>query len=691
MGTIENPRKFYSQDFKSLREHYLKNGTLFTDESFPANMNSIGLGLKKEFNTQKIVWRRPSEICKEPHLIVKGATLFDILQSQLGDCWVLSAIGAITFKPRLLDNIMPQGQGYSRSYAGIFHFRLWHLGEWVDIVIDDLLPFLDGKYLSVQPSCENEFWPCLLEKAYAKFLGSYENLHWGNPCDAFMNLTGGLPMTFDLRSTEAHTYWNMISSTSQDTVMACINDEQKPYSSNRRGSGLNNNNPELVDNAPEELHTYNETKNGQKLPENPLLEKGLVERHAYSITNYAKVPFRDGFVRLLQIWNPWGYGEWNGNWNDRSPLWKELREEDRLRLLRINEDGQFWMCWEDFVKEFSRLIICSQLPDFLGWRDHHKKWYRNMFPGRWMKENISWNNTDFFSKNPMYSITVTGSDEVNGGVNVVISLIQSSRNRHKFGHWLPIGFQLFELPESQDKSPNTFLTPEKMSSIKSFRQLIVTEVLRLAPGRYGVIPYTTQRQHESSFLFQVFLKSKDGTQIIGSQQSLKGLEVPKHDSIFRNYATQGSKLYAWDLRRLLNDIVRTEYPYGAKFTIDGSREILASVDISRKGKLDVETFVPLWKTITQYKDLFSKVDASRCGCLSLTQFLEITQQAGFNVHKDLLIQLFARYSDPEGKLSFVDYLICTTRLKGVLQTFHSLSSDGKGAYVHCEKWIQLMM
>ncbi|KAM3932677.1 calpain-13-like [Leptodactylus fuscus] len=685
MGTPENPQKFHNQDFETLREWHLKKRVLFTDESFPANMNSIGSRLKNEFNTHKIEWKRPTEICAAPHFVVDGVSLFDILQSRLGDCWVLSAIGSITLKPELLQKIMPLGQGYSVGYAGIFHFRFWHLGEWVDVVIDDKLPFLDGEYLSVRPSCENEFWPCLLEKAYAKFLGSYQNLHWGDPAEAFVNLTGGLTMTFNLKSPEAHTYWNMVSLGNPDTLMACISDKQdfitrnqsihqRSYAGNLRDSCLNRERPVVKHNAsdetqifmmkehgqghleeitdfcapeeiqifkvtengqdhleeigndyaPEEVHTCNVTnvtENGQdrpgeivngtapeevytcnvteikqdhpeeiingnapeeiptcnvkeherKLQENALLANGLVERHAYSITDFAEVPFRNGFVRLIRIWNPWGFGEWKGKWNDRCPLWQELREADRRRLHRNSEDGEFWMCWEDFIQEFSRIIICNQVPNFYDWGDQHKKWYRKMFQNRWTMDNISWNqiDKDFFLKNPLYSIQVTGSDEVKSGVNVVLSLIQNSRNRQKVGEWLPIGFVLVKLPDSDKQPLSSVLTPENISIIKSFKKQDVTKAFNLSPGRYGVILYTTQKDHESSFLFQVFLKSEGCSEEFGAQYTtsnilkllgptsksatgptpthhalliILGLNVTDHESIFRLYATKSGHM-----------------------------------------------------------------------------------------------------------------------------------------------------
>ncbi|KAJ8352975.1 hypothetical protein AAFF_G00125670 [Aldrovandia affinis] len=163
-GTPENPEKFLDQDFEFLHQYCTIRGMRYIDDMFPPDRNSIGQGLLSPEEVARVKWVRPR---------------FDFSQGAVGNCWFLASIGALTFQPHILKKVLPTDQGFQKDYAGIFHFRFWRFGKWVDVVIDDKLPMMDGRFIFVHSKTPNEFWPALLEKAYAKVCGSYADMNSG--------------------------------------------------------------------------------------------------------------------------------------------------------------------------------------------------------------------------------------------------------------------------------------------------------------------------------------------------------------------------------------------------------------------------------------------------------------------------------------------------------------------------------
>lgn len=93
-----------------------------------------------------------------------------------------------------------------------FRFRFWHFGEWKDVLIDDRLPTYRGRLVYLHSTNPTEFWAALLEKAYAKLYGCYENLHQGFTTRALQDLTGGIVQSFGLSNQERYLTFQVLNS-----------------------------------------------------------------------------------------------------------------------------------------------------------------------------------------------------------------------------------------------------------------------------------------------------------------------------------------------------------------------------------------------------------------------------------------------------------------------------------------------
>ena len=76
----------------------------------------------------------------------------------------------------VVNGSLPSQQNFEHGYCGVFRFRFWHFGDWVEVLVDDRLPTYKGRLIYLHSTDPSEFWAALLEKAYAKLYGTYESL-----------------------------------------------------------------------------------------------------------------------------------------------------------------------------------------------------------------------------------------------------------------------------------------------------------------------------------------------------------------------------------------------------------------------------------------------------------------------------------------------------------------------------------
>uniref|UniRef100_A0A8C1XVL0 Zgc:136872 n=1 Tax=Cyprinus carpio TaxID=7962 RepID=A0A8C1XVL0_CYPCA len=651
-GSPNNPEKFLDQDFHRLKLFCLKERLRFVDNLFPPEIKSIGLGSLAREDLQRVVWRRPHELVPNPVYIVHGASRFDIIQGVLGNCWFLASVGALTSQKRIMKQVINDEQSFSVDYAGIFHFKFWRFGSWVDVVIDDKLPTIDGRLVFVQSKTPNEFWPALLEKAYAKVCGSYADMDAGSISEALMDFTGGPHMTIKLSDASGKLWETMRRAGQSESLMGCG------------------------------------TPGGQAgLLKNKVLPNGLVEMHAYAITGVAEVVCKGHPVKLVRIFNPWGDGEWNRDWSDRSPLWELVRPEDQKYNV-VLDNGEFWMSMEDFCRNFSDLDICCSDVNFLA-GSYSSSWKTEVHRGQWVIGTTAGgcsNDIDSFSRNPQFHVTLKEPVEDprdESSPNLLVSLIQKShkRNRHLATNF-HIGFNIYELKNQREKYPASFFKTNPIGKTKTFLNAReVMEFFRFKAGEYLIVPSTFLPNEAASFLLTVYSKTETIIEDSSGYGMTRTKMIPRDNDesfqLFLQYADEYGEVDAERLQRLLNENLYAGHSQKKTgFSLDLCKSLVALMDLSVTGRLSEFECLRLWKRAFFQRDIFYDMDVSHTGSLSLNELRNALKVTGFVLSDSMLNLMALRYGDSNGEITLENFIVLVLRMDCMAKTFKRLAAGG---------------
>lgn len=166
---------------------------------------------------------------------------------------------------------------------------------------------------------------------------------------------------------------------------------------------------------------------------------GIVQGHAFSILKLVKA---DGH-RLMCIRNPWGRGEWTGDWSDSSEKWT-TRMRNLVDFHEVADDGIFWMDLNDYVTEFDSIYICRDFSDTSVWKTVEviDEWAGQYTEGLPNKSKPSAK----LEKCPQYGLTITKPGK---GVAVLRLKEKEDRNRaihHGYFHMQATDGELIRAP-----------------------------------------------------------------------------------------------------------------------------------------------------------------------------------------------------------------------------------------------------
>uniref|UniRef100_A0AAQ4RPI3 Calpain 8 n=1 Tax=Gasterosteus aculeatus aculeatus TaxID=481459 RepID=A0AAQ4RPI3_GASAC len=649
IGTNQQAVKFSQQDYETLRQECLKRGRLFEDDCFPAEPKSLGFNELGPYSskTRGVVWKRPTDLCSEPQFIKDGATTTDICQGALGDCWLLAAIASLTLDQRILARVVPPGQSFSDDYAGIFHFQFWQFGEWVDVVIDDRVPTKDGKLLFVHSTEGSEFWSSLLEKAYAKVQGSYEALSGGNTIEGFEDFTGGIAEVYTLDKASAKLFHIMQRALSLGSLLGCSIDITSAY----------------------ETEAITALK--------------LVKGHAYSVTDAKEVQFRGRPVQLVRIRNPWGQVEWTGPWSDDE--WDHVSEDEKSKLNHVADNGEFWMSYSDFIKQFTKLELCNLTPDTLM-SDDVGHWNNYQFEGVWRVGSTAGgcrNNPATFTSNPQFVVRLEDVDDdpldEEDGCTLLVGLMQKDGRRLKRldRNLETIGFAIYKVPDEVCCSnvhlgPDVLLRQKAVAMSSNFiNTREVCDRFKLPPGEYAIVPSTFKPHKPGSFVLRVFSEKKAAARYLRyrAEEEVSESDVdPRFKHLFKQIAGNVvATIYVLSLFFADSDI-KTD-----GFSLETGRLIVSLLDKDGSGMLGLMEFHLLWNKIQKYLEIFQNFDTDNSGTMSSHEMRGATAKAGFQVNSNVLQSIVNRYADAEYAIDFDCFVGCLIKLEMLFSKQHILS------------------
>ena len=270
----------------------------------------------------RIIWKRATEFSKEWNLIGNNFEKRDILQGNIGDCYFLTALLALTQYPYL---IAEKFRTKNFNEEGYYEMIFFIDGEWQIVFIDDYLPYDPDQeqLVGVRPEYK-ELWAILLEKAWVKLNGGYTNTFGGLFSEAIAALTGFPTEIFKhYKLTNnpieiINLYKSIEIGNKEGAIMAC--------GTNSNGIGID--------------------------------IFGLIPGHSYLIVYPKKWEERN--LYLLKLKNPWGKNEWSGNWSNNSLSWTE-ETKSYFNYYNNNDDGTMWIDLNDFINYFDNTFICHLL------------------------------------------------------------------------------------------------------------------------------------------------------------------------------------------------------------------------------------------------------------------------------------------------------------------------------------------
>ncbi|KAH8408820.1 hypothetical protein KR009_001026 [Drosophila setifemur] len=650
-------------------------GVLWEDPDFPAVQSSVFYYQTPPFTFQ---WKRIAELNDAQAVFLSEGAEFDVVPGKMGDRWLVSCLGVLCSLRNLFYRVVPADQSLAKA-QGVFRFRLWWCGEWVEVLVDDCLPTINGRLAFMQPQSSHCFWAALLEKAIAKLHGSYEALKYGTRSDGLTDLLGGvvrcMPIVAD--TLRPQTLKDQLATTCIVTCLAAKN---------------------------------------ASVPKKNIAERlanGIQINVNYRVSGLDKVETLMGdSVQLISVRDTFSskpFGEkthFLGDWSPLSKTWERVSPAEKARLVGQLANGEFWMSFYDFVQIFTNLEVVYLDTDtandeaMLKSRPLH--WKMKMYQGQWKRGVTAGGcrNHESFHINPQLLVSVQERQDV------VVAL-----NQHTAVEPKVIGFTMYTW--DHDYGLTECLQKDFFKGHVSFlnsdygNTRHVSYHTHLETGHYVLIPTTYEPAEEAHFTVRILgtgafrlacLETQtmillDPFPALKSEETGAGkvASVCQYEPVYMQLADENKTINCFELHELLEACLPNDYIKGCA-NIDICRQVIALQDKTGSGRITFQQFKTFMVNLKAWQGVFKMYTKEKAGILRAERLRDALCDIGFQLSTDIMNCLIQRYIRKDGTLRLSDFVSAVIHLTTAFNQFQLKSySQVNVIEVHLHDWIKSIL
>lgn len=331
--------------------------------------SALGMGAEAPKNVK---WVRAQQLgvakqAKGGMKLFRGIEPADVCQGSLGDCWLVGAMAGLAEYPSAVRNVFLNTEANDR---GKYSVRLWcgRAEQWEFVTVDDSFPAQKnnaGEYSAVfmRPN-GGELWAIMMEKAFAKFHGSYGALKGGFAAYAWHTMTGDYVYQFH-HDRDAR-MWRRKDLIFGGKDVGGVKDRTNHWFGNSKVPNCDVDDEDAFfqvmlkySHKQSLMGAFFHVKGGGEVKQND----GLVAGHLYSVLDVRRAGTMLGMghgYKLIKLRNPWATGEWKGAWSDGSKEWAKHPAIAHEVSYTDENDGSFWMSFDDFTQKFTAVEICDR-------------------------------------------------------------------------------------------------------------------------------------------------------------------------------------------------------------------------------------------------------------------------------------------------------------------------------------------